>query len=102
MGGIVVRTEMLGKIGKESQFVDGLRVTDRETVDVAQMVLAGKINKNLVNLLQSKGGKAVGLCGIDGNMIKAKMLDERLGYVGDITDVNVGIIEDVIKRDTYL
>ena len=91
-------TEMLGKIGKESQFIDGLRVTDRETVDVAQMVLAGKINKNLVNLLQSKGGKAVGLCGIDGNMIKAKMLDQRLGYVGEITDVNVGIIEDVIEK----
>ena len=72
-------TEMLGKVGKESKFVDGLRVTDKETVEIVQMVLAGKINKNLVNLLQSKGGKAIGLCGIDGHMIKAEMKREELG-----------------------
>ena len=65
-------TEMLNKVGKKSEFVGGLRVTDQETVDMVQMVLAGKVNKNLVNLLQSKGGKAIGLCGIDGGMIKAK------------------------------
>ena len=91
-------TEMLGKIGKKSEFVDGLRVTDQETVDVVQMVLAGKVNKNLVNHLQCKGGKAIGLCGMDGHMIKAKKLDEKLGYVGEITDVNVSPILDVLEK----
>lgn len=91
-------TEMLDKIGKKSQFVEGLRVTDQETVDIVQMVLAGKVNKNLVNLLQSKGGKAIGLCGMDGHMIKAKKLDERLGYVGEITDVNVAPVLDVLEK----
>ena len=91
-------TEMLGKIGKESKFVNGLRVTDKETVDIVQMVLAGKINKNLVNLLQSKGGKAIGLCGIDGHMIKAKPKNAELGFVGEITDVNVEPILDVLEK----
>ena len=91
-------TDMLGKIGKKSEFVDGLRVTDQESMDIVQMVLAGKINKNLVNLLQSKGGKAIGLCGIDGHMIQAKKLDERLGFVGEITDVNVEPILDVLEK----
>ncbi len=91
-------TEMLEKVGKRSQFVDGLRVTDEETVDIVQMVLAGKVNKNLVNLLQSKGGKAIGLCGMDGHMIQAKKLDERLGFVGEITDVNVQPILDVLEK----
>ena len=70
-------TEMLGKIGKESQFVDGLRVTDKETAEVVQMVLAGKINKSLVNLIQLKGGKSIGLSGLDGHMIEAAKKDER-------------------------
>ena len=91
-------TEMLQKVGKESKFVNGLRVTDKETVEIAQMVLAGKINKNLVNLLQSKGGKAIGLCGIDGHMIKAEMKNPDLGYVGEITDVNVEPILDVLEK----
>ena len=91
-------TETLSKIGKKSEFVDGLRVTDKETVDVVQMVLAGKVNKNLVNLLQNKGGKAIGLCGIDGHMIKAKKTDERLGFVGEVTDVNVAPILDVLEK----
>lgn len=91
-------TEMLGKVGKKSEFVDGLRVTDKETVDIVQMVLAGKINKNLVNLLQNKGGKAIGLCGMDGHMIEAKSLDDRLGYVGEITDVDVTPILDVLEK----
>lgn len=91
-------TDMLKKIGKESKFVDGLRVTDKETVDVVQMVLAGKINKNLVNLLQSKGGKAIGLCGIDGHMIKAEVKRKELGFVGEITDVNVQPILDVLEK----
>ncbi len=91
-------TELLSKIGKESEFVDGLRVTDKETVDVALMVLAGKINKTLVNLLQRNGGKAIGLCGVDGGMIKASQKNEKLGYVGDIESVNVKPILDVIEK----
>ena len=91
-------TEMLTKVGKKTEFVDGLRVTDKETVDIVQMVLAGKINKNLVNLIENKGGKAIGLCGIDGHMIKAEKLNERLGYVGEITDVNVTPILDVLEK----
>ena len=91
-------TEMLGKIGKESKFVNGLRVTDRETVDVVQMVLAGKINKSLVNLIQIRGGTAIGLSGMDGHMIEAKVKDEQLGYVGEITNVNVRPILDVLEK----
>ena len=91
-------TEMLGKIGKKSQFVDGLRVTDKESVDIVQMVLAGKVNKNLVNLLQNKGGKAIGLCGMDGHMIEATVLDERLGYVGEVTNINVEPVLDVLEK----
>ena len=78
-------TDTLGKLGMESKFLDGLRVTDADTAKVVQMVLAGKTNKDLVSILQSVGGKAMGLCGIDGGMISAKMKDERLGYVGEIT-----------------
>ena len=91
-------TEMLGKIGKKSEFVNGLRVTDQEGMDIVQMVLAGKINKNLVNLLQNKGGKAIGLCGIDGHMIRAEQLDPALGFVGEITEVNVDPILDVLEK----
>ena len=91
-------TEMLKKIGKQSEFVNGLRVTDRETVDIVQMVLAGKINKSLVSLLENKGGHAIGLCGLDGSMIQAKKKDERLGFVGEITGVNVRPILDVIEQ----
>ena len=91
-------TDMLTRVGKKSEFVDGLRVTDKETVDIVQMVLAGKINKNLVNIIQNKGGKAIGLCGIDGHMIEAERLSEKLGYVGEITKVNVEPILDVIDK----
>ena len=91
-------TDMLQKVGKKSEFVNGLRVTDKETVEIVQMVLAGKINKNLVNLLQSKGGKAIGLCGIDGHMIKAEPKSTELGFVGEITDVNVEPILDVLEK----
>ena len=91
-------TEMLYKVGKDSQFVNGLRVTDKETVDIVQMVLAGKVNKNLVNLIENKGGKAIGLSGIDGHMIEACTKDEALGFVGDITNVNVQPILDVIEK----
>ena len=91
-------SEMLGRVGKESRFVGGLRVTDRETAQVALMVLAGKINKNLVNLLHGEGGRAIGLSGIDGHMIRARMLDESLGYVGEITAVNPDPILDVLDK----
>ncbi|MBQ2847666.1 MAG: acetylglutamate kinase [Clostridia bacterium] len=90
--------DMLGKIGKKSEWVDGLRVTDRETVDVVQMVLAGKVNKSLVALLGRLGCKAVGLCGADGQLIKAKVKDERLGYVGEITEVNPDPILDLLEK----
>lgn len=89
-------TDMLTKIGKKSEFVDGLRVTDRETVEVTQMVLAGKINKNLVNLIQNMGGTAIGLSGIDGHMIEASPKSEKLGFVGEITNINPKPILDVI------
>ncbi|MBE6561092.1 MAG: acetylglutamate kinase [Ruminococcaceae bacterium] len=91
-------SDMLKKIGKESKFVDGLRVTDEEGMDIVQMVLAGKINKNLVNLLQSKGGHAVGLCGVDGHMIEAKQLKPELGFVGEVTNVNTQPILDVLEK----
>ncbi len=91
-------TGMLDKVGKKTEFVDGLRVTDRETVDICQMVLSGKINKGLVNLIQNMGGKAMGLCGCDGHIIEAEMLNEKLGYVGKITEVNVQPILDVLEK----
>lgn len=91
-------TDMLAKIGKKSEFVGGLRVTDSETADIVQMVLAGKINKSLVSLLQKKGGRAIGLCGIDGGMIEAGQLDPALGFVGDIKAVNAQPILDVIEK----
>lgn len=92
-------TETLKKIGKESVFVDGLRVTDKETAEVVQMVLAGKINKSLVNLLEVKGGKAMGISGMDGHLIEAETKDERLGFVGSITKVNVESIFDLLSHD---
>lgn len=87
----------LNAMGKESAFVDGLRVTDQETADVVQMVLAGKINKSLVNHIGSIGGKAMGLCGLDGRMIEAEAMDmEELGYVGVINRVDPQPILDVL------
>ena len=91
-------TEMLGRVGKESRFVGGLRTLDRVLADIVQMVLSGKINKGLVNLLQSIGGRAVGLCGMDGGMIQARPLREELGYVGEIVRVDVRPILDVLER----
>lgn len=91
-------TDMLKKIGKESVFLNGLRVTDKETAEIVQMVLAGKINKSLVNLLEIKGGDAVGLSGLDGHMIEAEMKDESLGYVGKITKVDVKPITDLLEK----
>jgi len=91
-------SEMMGKMGKKPEFVDGLRITDKETVDIVQMVLAGKINKTLVNLLEKKGGSAVGLSGMDGRLIEAKVKDERLGYVGEVTKINPRPIIDLLDN----
>ncbi len=91
--------ETMAKLGKKAEFVDGLRVTDKETVDIVQMVLAGKVNKTLVNLLQIKGGHAVGLSGIDGGIIEAEMKDERLGYVGRITKIRTQPITDLLEKN---
>ncbi|MBQ2384343.1 MAG: acetylglutamate kinase [Oscillospiraceae bacterium] len=91
--------ETMQRFGKEAQFVNGLRVTDKETVDIVQMVLAGKVNKTLVNLLQMKGGHAVGLSGIDGGIIEATVKDEALGYVGRITKVRPQPIEDLLDHN---
>ena len=89
--------DMLTRIGKESKFVNGLRYTDRETMDIVQMVLCGKINKSLVNLLQCCGGKAIGLSGLDGHMIQAAQKDPRLGFVGEITKVDPQPVLDVLE-----
>ncbi len=91
--------DLMKKLGKVPQFVDGLRVTDKETVDIVEMVLAGKVNKSLVTLLQTKGGNAVGISGIDGGIIEAKMKDERLGFVGKITNINPKPITDLLENN---
>ncbi len=90
--------ETMAKLGKKAEFVNGLRVTDKETVDIVQMVLAGKVNKTLVNLIQMKGGHAVGVSGIDGGILEAKMKDEALGYVGEITKVRTQPITDLLEK----
>lgn len=89
---------MLKKIGKESQFVNGLRVTDAETADIVLQVLSGKINKTLVNHLQNSGGKAVGLSGMDGHLIEAEIKDPALGFVGEITDINIEPVTDLLEK----
>lgn len=91
-------SDMLKKVGKKSEFVDGLRVTDAETADIVQMVLAGKVNKSLVSLIESIGGRAIGLSGMDGGMIEARTLDERLGFVGEITRIDERPILDVLEK----
>ena len=97
-------SETMKKFGKKSEFVNGLRVTDKETVDIVQMVLAGKVNKTLVNLLQMKGGHAVGLSGIDGGILEATMKDEALGYVGEVTKIRnrsgPGFVTEAEGRNT--
>ncbi|MCY6483021.1 acetylglutamate kinase [Clostridium aestuarii] len=90
--------KLLKRVGKESEFVNGLRVTDEETIEIVQMVLAGKVNKDIVSLILKSGGNAVGICGIDANLLKAKKAEKKngadLGYVGEITEIN----EDIIKN----
>ena len=92
-------SEMLNRIGKESRFVDGLRYTDKETIDVVQMVLAGKVNKHLVQLISKHGGKSIGLCGLDGDMIKARKYTKAdIGFVGEITEINTDIINHTLEN----
>ena len=98
-GGGPAINKTLDKIGVESKFVDGLRVTDKETVDVVQMVLAGKVNKDLVCQIGNLGGHAIGLSGMDGNMIKCKPLDSEQGFVGEITETNMEVINEVLANN---
>ena len=90
--------DLMTRLGKKPEFVDGLRVTDKETVDIVQMVLAGKVNKTLVNLLEMKGGKAMGISGMDGRLIEAEIKDERLGYVGRVTKVHISPVVDLLEK----
>ena len=92
---------MLKKIGKEGKFLNGMRVTDQETMDIVQQVLAGKVNKDLVQRLEDAGGKAIGLCGLDGSLLKADQLDTELGFVGEIREVHTQIIEHA-AQDGYV
>ena len=91
-------SDTLKAMGKDTKFVNGLRVTDSETAQVVQMVLAGKISKNLVNLIGNTGGKAIGLSGMDGRMIEAKKISDELGFVGEITAINPQPILDVLDK----
>ena len=91
-------SDMMNRLGKKPEFVDGLRVTDQETVDIVQMVLAGKVNKTLVKLLEVKGGKAMGISGMDGGLIEARMKRAELGYVGSITGVNIEPVMDLLEK----
>ena len=92
--------DMLKRLNIESQFIGGLRYTDKDTIDVVKMVLAGKVNKDLVALLAANGGSAVGLCGLDGKMLMAEKLksEQDLGYVGEITEVNTKVITDSLDN----
>ena len=89
----------LERMHMDSKFVDGLRVTDKETAEVVQMVLAGKVNKSLVCQIGNLGGHAIGLCGLDGNMLKCRPVDDVHGYVGEITDINMEVVEEAISKN---
>ena len=91
-------SDLMKRVGKKPEFVDGLRVTDEETIDIVQMVLAGKVNKTLVKLLEMKGGKAMGISGMDGSLIQARMRNKQLGYVGNITGVNIQPVMDLLEK----
>lgn len=90
---------MLERVGKESKFVDGLRYTDAETMEIVQMVLTGKLNKDIVGILLQKGGKAIGLSGVDSGLLRAKKTEKDLGFVGDVTEVNPKILETLLAQD---
>lgn len=98
-GGGPAINQALDKMGVESKYVDGLRVTDKDTVDVVQMVLAGKVNKDLVCKIGNLGGHAIGLSGMDGHMIKCKALDEKHGYVGEIVETNMDVVKEVLANN---
>lgn len=100
-GGGLEINRLLDKVGIQSQFVGGMRVTDEATMEIAQMVLCGKINKNIAGELNSMGVKAIGLCGKDSQLIKAEKLDEKLGYVGKITEINAELLE-LLARDEFI
>ena len=89
---------MLERVGKESKFVDGLRYTDEETMEIVQMVLTGKLNKDIVGILLQKGGKAVGLSGVDSGLLRAKKTEKDLGYVGEVTEVNPEIVSSLLDK----
>lgn len=91
-------SDCLKKMGKQSHFVDGLRVTDEETMDVVQQVLCGKVNKDLVAAMGQTGGKAIGLCGMDGGLLQADKLDEKYGLVGKITRVEATVVTDALEK----
>ncbi len=91
-------SELMQKLDKKATFVDGLRVTDKETVDIVQMVLAGKVNKTLVNLLEMNGGNAMGISGMDGRLIEAQVKDPRLGFVGEVTDIHIDPVTDLLEK----
>ena len=93
--------KMLSRLGIEAQFKNGMRVTDKETMEIAQMILCGKINKNIVGELNSMGVKAIGLCGKDSQLIKAENLDPELGYVGKITEINAKLLE-ILAKDEFI
>ena len=90
--------QMLEKLGKKSHFVDGLRYTDEETMDIVQQILCGKVNKSLVSIINNLGGKAIGLCGLDGALFQAKQLDEKYGLVGKIVKVLPDVVNDTLKN----
>lgn len=97
-GGGPAINKTLDKMNIESKFADGLRVTDRETIDVVQMVLAGKVNKDLSCQIGNYGGHAIGLSGMDGNMLKCRPLDNTHGYVGEITDINMDAVNEILNN----
>ena len=90
--------DLMDRLGKKPEFVDGLRVTDKETMDIVQMVLAGKINKTLVNLLEMKGGRAIGLSGMDGRLLQCTVKDERQGFVGEIQKIHIQPVTDLLEN----
>ena len=90
--------QLMDQLGKKPEFVDGLRVTDRETMDIVQMVLAGKVNKTLVNLLEMQGGRAIGLSGMDGRLLQCHVKDERLGFVGEIEKIHIHPVTDLLEK----
>lgn len=97
-GGGPAINKTLDKMNIESKFADGLRVTDKETIDVVQMVLAGKVNKDLACQIGNYGGHAIGLSGMDGNMLKCRPLDNTHGYVGEITDINMDAVNEILNN----